>query len=153
MNKPDTSSTDAYLRRVLVYFANRAAMTAAYASWADDYSRAEIREAWTDTDREPFGRRVTVAELIEIPDARLRELGFVSWDGALTVVPLWAFHFIADGEVLTSISGDTGTKGVKDAEGREEIDLDVRFGCIAYGFTKPGAVPEEDNPNPSSGEG
>lgn len=121
---------------------DQAAQAAAYrASWGDAFAMDKLTRIWKG-DGPP--RKITVAELMEISDERLRVLGFGSWDGALTLVPLWAYNLIADGEVLTSISGDTGRVGASREDGRPEIDLDTRFGCIAYGFTKPGAVPEPD---------
>lgn len=121
----------------------RAAMAAAYReSWGADFAVKEIAEAWEAKDAP---RRVTVSDLIQISDDDLYELGFRTWDGTLTLVPLWAYPLIAEGEVLTSISGDTGTVGVEVEPGRPQIDLDVRFGCIAYGFAKPGAAPHLDN--------
>lgn len=120
----------------------RAAMAACYAdSWGADFASKEVRECWLKADE---AQRVTVAQLMEIPDETLRDLGFGSWDGALTLFPLWAWPLLADGEELSSISGRVGRKGAKRPDGRDEIDLDTRFGCIAYGFTKPGARPDPD---------
>lgn len=120
--------TARYLQSVLKHIATRAAMASAYESWEDGYSRVSTRKAWLDTEHEPWHRRVTVAELQKLPIEDLRMLGFVGWDDKLTCIPLWAFNYIADGETLTCIDGKTAVKGTDD------IDLDVRFGCIAYGF-------------------
>lgn len=124
-------STEDYLSSVLTELATAAAMGAAYPSWKDDFARKEVREVWTDQGallRRARYRRVTVAELDQMtPEARMR-LGFGHWDEKLTVIPLWVFNYIADGEVLTCIDGSQSVKG------RDEIDLDVRFGCITYGF-------------------
>jgi hypothetical protein len=46
------------------------------------------------------------------------------------LIPLWAFNYIADGEVLTCIDGTTAIFG------KDKVDNDVRFGCIAHGFAK-----------------
>jgi hypothetical protein len=135
-------TTEEILSRLRGRLIERAAMGAAYRdSWGNDYVVKSLREAWEATDAP---RRLTVAELMELSDETLRSFGFGSWDGALTLVPLWAYPLLAHGEVLTSISGDTGTVGEEVEPGRPAIDLDVRFGCIAYGFTKPGAVPIPD---------
>jgi hypothetical protein len=121
---------------------NAASMAVAYReSWTPDFGIKEIAEAWESGDA-PY--RLKVDDLIGIGDDDLYALGFRTWDGALTLIPLWAYRLIADGEVLHSINGDTGTVGAMTAEGRPEIDLDVRFGCIAYGFTKPAASPHPD---------
>lgn len=124
----DKETAYAFLLRILLNTVNRAAQGAAYNSWGDDFARKEVREIWAN-DRKAEQRHVTVSELLEISDLDRRKIGFASWDGKLTLIPLWAFNYIADGESLKSISGDVKTKG------KDEIDLDTRGGCIAWGFT------------------
>jgi hypothetical protein len=127
----DEIDTEALLYTVLRSLANRAAQGAAYSSWSDEFARKEVREVWADKPsifRERIVQRVTVADLQAVPVESLNLLGFGNWDDDLTLIPLWAWNYIADGEELTSINGETKRKGV------EEIDLDVRFGCIACGF-------------------
>jgi hypothetical protein len=118
------------LRRVLLRIANRAAMGAAYAKWPDDFCRSEVREVWLAEPEALF----TTAELAAKGRDYLDSIGFGRWDeeGDLYLIPIWAWNYVADGETLTSISGDTKVKG-----GPDEIDLDVRFGCIAWGFSVP----------------
>lgn len=120
-----------YLNSVARSILTAASMGAAYGSWSDAFARKEVAEAWADKPsvmRKERGRRVTVADLSAMDRNALYDLGFANWDGSLVLIPLWAFNYIADGETLTSISGDTAVKGSK------EIDLDVRGGCIAFGF-------------------
>lgn len=108
-----------------------AAMTAAYPSWDDKFSRKEVREVWNDDAapmRKKRHRRVTMDELRSFTDDQRHTLGIGNWDAGLRVIPLWMWNYIADGETVTSIDGSTAVKG------QDEIDLDVRFGCIAYGF-------------------
>ncbi len=108
-----------------------AAQTAAYPSWDDKFARKEVREVWTDAEapmRRKRHRRVTVAELRAFTDDQRHTLGIGNWDETLRVLPLWMFNYVADGETLTSIDGSTSIKG------KDDIDLDVRFGCIAFGF-------------------
>ena len=129
-----------YLIQVQTRILSAACEGAAYEGWSDDFARKHLREAWKAEGRSDlWKRRLTVAELCEVADEKLRGLGFGSWDGALTLIPLWAYNLIADGETLTSISDSTEVVGVDD------IDLDVRFGCIAYGFKKQGAVTSEQD--------
>ena len=126
-----------FLSSVLRELAGSAAMGAAYSSWSDEFARKEARMVWTDAEvplRRPRDRKVTVAELSTMETTALRALGFGAWDEHLTLIPLWAWHYIADGEVLTCIDGETSVKG------RDDIDLDVRFGCIAHGFPTPAAA-------------
>lgn len=61
----------------------------------------------------------------------LEALGFGHWSegSRLMLIPLKLYDTIPDGTILTSISGRVVTKG------KDEIDLDTRFGCIAFGLT------------------
>lgn len=121
------------LQRALRWLASEAAAGAAYDSWPPDITKKQIREVWLNTGREYVlaSPTLTVAEIATIDVADLRALGFGYWDGDLMVIPLWAFNIVADGEMLTSINGRRAVKG------KDKIDLDTRFGCIAYGFNKP----------------
>jgi len=128
------------LESVLREIASRASQGAAYAAWTDAFARKEVQEAWEDreaTMRKARGFRVTVEQLRQIPKADLYRIGFGNWDdGAQTLIPLWAYHYIANGEELTSIGGDKVTKTDHSQERghADYIDLDVRFGCVAWGF-------------------
>jgi hypothetical protein len=117
-----------FLHNVSRDILSRAAQASAYAKWPDDFARKEVREAWTGENR-GWDLHLTVAQLQTLtPDERER-FGFGLWDDAGPVLlPLWAFNIVADGETLFSINGATAVKG------QDEIDLDVRFGCIAWGF-------------------
>lgn len=121
-----------FIASVLLETASIAAQSAAYTSWSDDFSRKKIREVWNDTRaavRKARVRRLTIAELRAIPKASLNRFGFRNWDADLILIPLYIFNYIADGEMLTSIGGDTKAKTPG------ELDLDVRCGCVAFGFT------------------
>lgn len=128
-------NTAEFLQSVLKEIATRASMGAAYEkNWDADFARKEVVEAWKDSAgpmRKARNRKVTVEELKAIPVDTLRQLGFGGWDDSLTLIPIWAWNYIADGETLTCINGGKATKGADD------IDLDVRFGCIAHGFDTP----------------
>ena len=124
-------SVDDYLTSAMHRILAEAACGAAYPKWTDDFSMKCIGEAWADAGRSKWGRRVTVAELDAMPDASLRRLGFAPWDDGHWLIPLWAWNYIAEGERLKCIDGDLRTKG-----GPEEIDLDVRGGCIAWGWER-----------------
>lgn len=128
-------NTADFLQSVLKEIATRASMGAAYEkNWDANFARKEVVEAWKDERghmRKARHRKVTVDELKALPVTTLRQLGFGGWEEGLTVIPLWAWNYIADGETLLCIDGKPYVKG-KDA-----IDLDVRFGCIAFGFETP----------------
>jgi hypothetical protein len=140
-------STEEYLAAARNRVANAAAMASAYESWTDEFSRKEIRSAWSDDGYNPWERKVSIQELHEISGETLSDLGFNSWDENLRLIPLWAWNYIADGCVLTSISNDTKTKGI------DEIDLDVRFGCLAYGFPATPAQSQIEEPRSGDTDG
>jgi len=58
------------------------------------------------------------------------------WDDKLWLFTPEEYNRIPDGTVLTSISGERVTKGT------DYIDMDTRFGHIAYGINDP-TTPEE----------
>ena len=55
----------------------------------------------------------------------------IKWNENLWLFTVDEYNQLPDGIVLTSIGGDTATKGV------DYIDMDVRFGHIAYGINGP----------------
>ena len=124
-------STYNLLNRALLEIAASATMGAAYDSWSDEYCRKEVKEAWRGVGpfRKEPRRKVTVAELQALTETELNMLGFGNWNGHIRLVPLWAFKTIADGETLISIDNTTAVVGQQD-----NIDTDVRGGCMAYGF-------------------
>ena len=61
----------------------------------------------------------------------LVDLGFGNWDGSLILLPEWVYPYIADGETLICISGETMVKG------QDYIDQDTRGGWLAFGFKGP----------------
>lgn len=60
------------------------------------------------------------------------------WDDTLWLFTEAEFKRLPDGIVLTSISGDTVTKGV------DYINQDTRFGLIAFGIKNPTTHPEAE---------
>lgn len=53
------------------------------------------------------------------------------WNESLWLFTKEEFNQLPDGIVLTSIGGNTVTKGV------DHIDMDTRFGHIAFGISNP----------------
>jgi hypothetical protein len=124
------------LQSALLGIASRAAQSAAYEGWSDTFARQEVREVWRS---EGSKLQITIAQLKKLSAEELISLGFNLWDDGHRLIPLWAFNFITDGEELVSISGDTRRKNsavtaAREYEHPEYTDLDVRFGCIAWGF-------------------
>jgi len=118
-----------YLRAALVFVANRAASGAAYDGWPDEFARSEAREAWKNERVD--SRKVSARELFQISAADLMGIGFRCWDENLIVIPLWAVHYLDPEMEVTCIDGS------KSRLGDEDVDLDIRYGCIAYGFARP----------------
>lgn len=119
------------LNSILRFIATEAAMGVAYPSWSDEYAREKVREAWTHLpgqQRKPFSSHFTIEQLRSLSEDELNSLGFNLWEAGHRLIPLWAWHYIADGEALLCIDGETKVKG------KDEIDLDQRYGCVAYGF-------------------
>jgi hypothetical protein len=102
--------------------ANLAAEAYQYSSWTPEFSRNNIVDTmYTYTEKYTTN--------LDFNQVELEDLGFQVWDeeSNLMLIPLWLLPFISNGVELTSISGDTATVGTDD------IDNDVRFGCIAFG--------------------
>lgn len=115
-----------------------AAAVGAY-HWGEEFSYRTIRcewnlkrPVWEDVER------ISVQELQAMPFSQLKNFGFAPWgdNTKLLLIPLWAWNLIKDGEVLTSINKEDKTKGIDD------IDLDHRFGNIAWGFMHPEIDPD-----------
>lgn len=62
----------------------------------------------------------------------LYHLGFAKWDDTsdLLLVPLWFYPLLEEGTVLTSIHGSEAIVG------EDDIDMDTRFGALAYGVIR-----------------
>jgi hypothetical protein len=100
-----------------------------YEQWSDEFSYDEIKERYAKVKEELKG---IIGDVTALSVDELKELGFKKWDeeSNLFLIPLWVFDLIPDGTELESISGGKAIKGLVD------IDLDVRFGCIAWGLQK-----------------
>lgn len=71
---------------------------------------------------------LTWSEIIAMNPIELKNIGFklYSKEQNSYCIPLDLYGLIPDGTTLTSIFGEKHTKGI------DYIDLDTRFGCIAY---------------------
>jgi hypothetical protein len=106
---------------------NNIQMGLSYDEWSDEFSYKEIKDRYSKVKEELNG---IIGDITAMSAEELKELGFTKWDeeSEIHLIPLWAFDLIPDGTELESIDGDKVTKG------KDEIDLDVRFGCIAWGL-------------------
>lgn len=124
-------TTFSNMTSILRAIATSAAMGAAYPSWDDAFARKEVRNEWLNTSDTMRRRNPIIFSALDIkglsPD-EMDMLGFGVWskESGLRLIPLWLFHYISDETKLTSIDGSTSMK--------PDCDLDVRFGCIAFGI-------------------
>lgn len=121
------------IQSVMRELATSAAMGCAYPKWTDeDYKHKHNMGVWKNTRdgmRQIRQLSLTAADIFALSEDELNSLGFGKWDETgLRLIPLYIWNYIADGEILHCIDGGTEIKG------SNEIDLDVRFGAIAYGF-------------------
>lgn len=126
----------ALLHAVLLNLASEAAQGAAYAkNWGDEFRSKMVDEVWLNTQSifRPVRKiDLTCEDVFRMTDDERRILGFMSWSDSsdLILIPLWLYNYIADGQIVVDIFGHTAEKGT------DKIDLDVRGGCIAYGFSR-----------------
>jgi hypothetical protein len=113
---------------LLRHVVNNVAMTEEYKRWSDEFSRKETIKSLKRVQEE-FKK----VDFTELSEDELRDLGFSKWSEeelpGVWLVPLYLYPCIPDGTELTSIFGEKAVKGT------DEIDNDVRFGCLAYGIT------------------
>jgi hypothetical protein len=112
---------------------NTAGMCNAYDSWSDGFCRQELK-----TYAEPCSAGVITLEMLRNIDRNdLLDLGFGLWSEEtpnLLLIPIWLVPFMDKNMEVTDIFGE------KDK--LSNVDLDTRFGCIAYGLEQGGAQPQ-----------
>lgn len=98
-----------------------------YKSWSDEFARQEISETLTKLR----GRILKDYNLTECTDEQLAILGFSTWEvgSSVRLIPLHLFRCIPDGTKVNCIDGEEFTVG------KDDLDNDIRFGCVAYGIT------------------
>lgn len=110
----------------LTWLANRVSETTTYKSWSDEFKCKEVKKSM-DKFVEELKKHIDFSNLTE---EDCRELRFKRWDeeSDIMLIPLYLVPAIPIGTTLTSISGEDV---IYDGH---NIDLDIRFGCIAYGI-------------------
>lgn len=112
----------------LTYMANKTAETVAYGgSWGVEFCQKEIKEAHNKLVEEL--RKHIDWNNLTVDDCK--ELRFNQWSDELPIwlIPIWLLDVIPAGMELTCISGEKVVFNSK-----EDIDIDTRFGCLAYGI-------------------
>lgn len=112
------------------WLANMLAESYVYKTWGAEFKEKELEKAF-----ERFynsAKKNLDLDLDRLTVEQLRELRFCKWDddSDLWLIPLWFVPLLPVGIELTSIGGNKVTYT------GDNIDLDVRFGCIAYGILK-----------------
>ena len=120
----------------LIWYATNIATTTQYTEWSDEYCRKVVKES-TEKMLEELKKYIDWDYLTK---EEARELGFKPWDleeikekvkgelNYLYLIPLYLVPTIPIGTKLISIFGDEIVYAEKN------IDIDIRFGCIAYGI-------------------
>jgi hypothetical protein len=111
------------ISKYLLHVVNTVAMTKEYVSWSDKFARSETTEA-LDYLREKYKG----FDFGSLSKKELSEFGFGNWDAELMLIPLYLLPCIKEGTELYSISDE------RIIVGKDVLDNDVRFGCVAYGF-------------------
>jgi len=100
----------------------------AYPNWGDDFARKEAikrleKLQTTLKDKVEY-------DLTKLTEQQLKTIGFSRWSNELPImlIPLHLFPALRDGTKLKCINGKEYVIG------EDEIDLDIRYGCIGYGF-------------------
>lgn len=110
----------------LTWYANMIAETVHYKSWDDHFCREEVNDH-TSKMIEEVKKHI---DFYHLTKKEAKELRFGKWsdNSNLYLIPLWLLPVIPVGITLTCISGD---KIVYDGK---NIDIDTRFGCLAWGI-------------------
>lgn len=121
---------DKIMRNVGVQLMNTIQMGISYSpNWSQEFSYKEVLDLHSHIKSQI--PNILEKHLKELTKEELLSLGFKKWDEDmpdLLLIPLWIYDLIPSGTELISIDGSKVVKG------QDEIDLDVRFGCIAYGL-------------------
>ena len=143
MNQQKQFSVVEKLFIIMAWKVNGMSQGAAYEGWSDAHARKSAREYWTNSTRQLQGWTFGIDDLQQVSVRDLKFLGFRQWDADDSMLlPLWLYPHMVKSEQWFNIRGNP-------VELCNEIDLEIRGGCIACWFRhEPVAVlPEpEDKP-------
>lgn len=110
----------------LTWLANRMAEGYTYKNWTDEFARQDAGKAFEALYKE-LPKHIKLDKLTR---KEMQELQFGRWDdeSELMLVPLWLVPLVPDDIEVYGIGGGKMTA----AEAKK--DLDVRFGCVAWGI-------------------
>lgn len=114
------------------WLANKMAQSYLYENWSDEFARKETRNAFDRFYKSL--KRNSNKELIdfdELTAEEAKELRFGKWseDSDLYLIPLYLVPLIPLGTEFKNICGDKEI-----FNGLDSMDLDIRFGCTAWGI-------------------
>ena len=112
------------------WFVNRISEIKAYGKhWSDEFCLKELRNATEKYFTDDYAKELFTLD--NLTKERAKSLRFCQWDKDeqpdLYLFPLWFVFFLPYGTKVIGIGGDT-------FEYSEETDLDIRFGCVAFGI-------------------
>lgn len=110
----------------LTWYANKVAETVQYTSWSDELCRKEIKKAH-DLLMNELKKHINWNTLTREEAIELRFRRWSDENPNLYLIPLWLLPIVPVGIELTTISG------YKFIYNGSNVDIDTRFGCIAYG--------------------
>lgn len=110
----------------LTWYANKMSEILLYNTWSDEYCRRQIKES-ADKFYQALSKCIDFNNLTA---EEAKSLRFKKWDdeSGLYLFPLWLVPIIPKEMELTTIDGD---KVIYDGS---NVDLDIRFGCTAFGL-------------------
>ena len=114
------------LQNCFTWYANKIAETVQYESWSDAFCREEIKKS-TNAFLEELKKYI---DWNNITKEEAKELRFGKWDDEsnLYLIPLYLLPILPIGTEVTNIFEE---KIIYDGN---NLDNDIRFGCIAYGI-------------------
>lgn len=100
-----------------------------YKNWDDGFSRIDSKNAFKKFYE--LLNKENIIDLNSLTKEEALQLKFDKWDDKsdLYLIPLYMVPLIPKGTKLVCIDGKTIT-----FNDIEDIDLDIRFGCISYGI-------------------
>lgn len=117
----------------LTYLANYVAETIAYEdTWSPKFCHVELSGAFSRVNEE-LSKHLDWSNLTE-RDCKALRFGKLEEGNPLRLIPIWLYKVIPIGTELTSINGE------KVIFNGHNIDLDTRYGCLAYGI-----IPKQSN--------
>ena len=114
------------VQNAITWLGNKLAEGYLYKNWSNEFVRSEFDKAF-DIFYKEMTKDIDIATLTK---EDLHELRFRKWDDEsdLMLVPLWMVPLIPDKMEVETIGG------TKMMAGEAKKDIDIRFGCVAWGI-------------------